>query len=103
MAGGLRSLALRAALAASICTALLLAISASPAPAVVVHLRNGHRLSYRPLRGHRLAASTRTTRRVHNLEYHGGPIMPSNNNYAFYWRPAGAPAYPAEYQSGIAR
>jgi hypothetical protein len=37
------------------------------------------------------------------MEYHGGPIMPSNTNYALYWDPNGAPEYPAEYQSGIDR
>lgn len=35
------------------------------------------------------------------LEYHGGPIMPSNTNYTIYWDPAGAPAYPTGYESGI--
>ena len=37
------------------------------------------------------------------VEYHGGPVMPTNTNYALYWDPAGAPAYPAGYQAGIDR
>jgi IPT/TIG domain len=37
------------------------------------------------------------------IGYHGGPIMPSNTNYALYWDPSGAPEYPAGYQSGIDR
>lgn len=38
------------------------------------------------------------------LEYHKpGPVMPSNTNYAIFWAPGGAAAYPAGYQSGIDR
>jgi IPT/TIG domain len=37
------------------------------------------------------------------IEYHGGPIMPSNTNYALYWDPAGAPEYPAGYEAGLDR
>jgi IPT/TIG domain len=37
------------------------------------------------------------------LEYHGGPVMPSNTNYTLYWDPSGAPAYPAGYESGLNR
>jgi hypothetical protein len=37
------------------------------------------------------------------LEYHGGPVMPSNTDYAIYWDPAGAPEYPAGYESGLDR
>ncbi len=37
------------------------------------------------------------------LEYHGGPVMPSNTNYTLYWRPSGAPAFPAGYQAGLNR
>jgi IPT/TIG domain len=35
------------------------------------------------------------------LEYYGGPVMSSNTNYALYWDPAGAPAYPSGYTTGI--
>jgi hypothetical protein len=66
---------------------------------VVVHLPNGNTISMQPLHG---AASPAV--RVFSelpLEYHGGPIMPSNTNYTIYWDPAKGPAYPAEYQSGI--
>jgi IPT/TIG domain len=91
----------------SLCLALAvaaaaLALIASDASAVVVHLRNGHRVSSRPLRSRQRAETVAANKkRVHELEYHGGPVMPSNTNYAFYWRPSGAPAYPAEYQSGL--
>jgi hypothetical protein len=99
----IRRLWRRAALVLGIAAALLLALATAQAPALVVRLHNGHRLSLRPLRGHRVAASKIGRLRVHNLEYHGGPVMTSNSNYAVYWDPAGAPSYPAEYQSGINR
>jgi IPT/TIG domain len=100
----LRLLRRRVGLVLGVGAAYLLALATTQASALVVRLPNGHRISYQPLRGSRLAASTRTRRaRVHNLEYHGGPVMTSNSNYAFYWDPSGAPSYPAGYQSGINR
>jgi hypothetical protein len=86
--------------------AATLALCAATASALVLHLRNGHTISYRPLTGSGLAPTpfARTPsakKKVPLLEYHGGPIMSSNTNYALYWAPKGAPAYPAEYQSGI--
>jgi hypothetical protein len=76
------------------------AVCVATASALVLHLRSGHAISYRPLLGTRLAA-TPFARKSPLLEYHGGPIMPSNTNYAIYWAPKGAPAYPSEYQSGV--
>ncbi len=35
------------------------------------------------------------------LDYFGGPVMPSNTNYAVYWQPPGAPAYPSDYETGL--
>ena len=35
------------------------------------------------------------------LDYLGGPVMPSNTNYAVYWQPPGAPAYPSDYEAGL--
>jgi len=78
--------------------AAVLAVSGVSASALVVRLPNGHRVSVQPLRGFTTASQTASTAR---LEYHGGPIMPSNTNYALYWAPGGASEYPAEYQSGI--
>jgi hypothetical protein len=82
----------------------VLAGSATSASALVVRLQNGHEVSVLPLRGaigpqplHASPAAAGTGK----LEYHGGPIMPSNTNYALYWAPASAPAYPAGYQSGL--
>lgn len=91
------------AVALALAVGVLLALGATSAMAVVRHLRGGHAISYRPLRGARAAPNSFARGAAHDLTYHGGPIMPSNTNYAFYWDPAGAPAYPAEYQSGINR
>ncbi|HEX3519740.1 MAG TPA: IPT/TIG domain-containing protein [Solirubrobacteraceae bacterium] len=85
------------------CTAML-AAGAGSASAVIVTLPSGKALSYQPLRGAAVPALTTVQpfdRFFSNLDYNGGPVMPSNTNYAFYWDPAGAPAYPAEYESGI--
>ena len=64
-------------------------------------------LSYQPVHGTASAGGPPAGRgpagAVQPLEYHGGPIMTSNTNYSLYWDPAGAPAYPAGYQSGLNR
>jgi chitodextrinase len=83
----------------------VLAVQVSSASAVVVHLRGNKAVSYQPLRG--AAASHAALRPFDalftNLDYNGGPIMPSNTNYTIYWQPAGAPAYPSGYQTGVNR
>ena len=95
-------------LARSLVPALLavgvLGLCASSASAVIVTLKGGKTLSYQPLRG---KAPARTFRPFDlfftNLDYNGGPVMPSNTNYAVYWRPATAPEYPTDYQPGLNR
>jgi hypothetical protein len=91
----------RRALLATLAVALLAAVWAQSASAVIVRLQGGKTLSYQPLRG----ASTISSfdEFFSNLDYNGGPIMPSNTNYALYWQPSGAPAYPADYQPGVDR
>ncbi|HTR89127.1 MAG TPA: IPT/TIG domain-containing protein, partial [Solirubrobacteraceae bacterium] len=90
-----------------------LVFGAAQASAIVVHVR-GHTLSYQPTRKVALQregqvqAQTRIrggsgSPKSGPLEYHGGPVMSSNTNYAFYWDPAGAPEYPAGYETGIDR
>jgi IPT/TIG domain len=76
-----------------------LATGASGAAAVIVQLPNGKTISYQPRRGPFAFATAALG--TSNLVYHGGPVMTSNTNYAFYWAPSGSPAYPAEYQSGV--
>jgi PKD repeat protein len=36
-----------------------------------------------------------------NMDYNGGPVMPSNTNYMVLWSPTGLGAYPATYVSGL--
>src|SRR3984893_15829190 len=36
-----------------------------------------------------------------NMDYNGGPVMPSNTDYMVLWSPAGLSAYPAGYVSGL--
>ena len=69
------------------------------ASAVIVHLENGKTLSYQPLRGG--ATIEPLDAFFSNLDYNGGPVMASNTNYAVYWRPSSAPAYPSDYQGGV--
>jgi IPT/TIG domain-containing protein len=80
-----------------------LAACTGGASALVVQLPNGHRISLSPVRGgpRSSAAPAVPAAGTGKLEYHGGPIMPSNTNYALYWAPEGAPAYPAEYKAGL--
>ena len=91
---GLRRIALAAVLAIA-----MLAVGAGGASAVILHLASGKPISYQPLRG--VSALSVQPLVSSNLLYHGGPVMTSNTNYAFYWAPSGSPAYPAEYQSGV--
>jgi hypothetical protein len=91
------------------CACALLAAAASGASAVIVSLPNGKTISYQPRRGAlgQLRAGPFTsgaaTLNTSKLLYHGGPVMTSNTNYAFYWAPSGSPAYPSDYQSGVNR
>jgi hypothetical protein len=77
----------------------MLAFGAASAAALIVHPNAGKTLSYQPLR--RAAAARPFDAFFSNLDYNGGPVMASNTNYAVYWAPSGAPAYPADYQPGL--
>jgi PKD repeat protein len=95
---GLRTaLALAAALAA-------LGACTSTASAVIEHVAGGETISYIPTpakaRGLN-GALTPNDQVFSNVDYNGGPVMPSNTNYVIYWAPAGANQYPAGYQSGL--
>lgn len=85
--------------------AVLLVLCAAALPtgaaALVVHLRGGSSLSYQPLRG--APAPSNADKTFSNVEYNFGPVMTSNTDYAFYWDPPGAPAYPRDYRPGLNR
>jgi len=59
----------------------------------------GHPVAFVPLRG---AKGTGFDRVFNNMDYNGGPVMPSNTDYMVLWSPGGLPAYPAGYVSGLA-
>src|SRR5436189_2569606 len=87
--------------------AILLAVVAASASALVVALPGGEAVSVHPVAGAALAnhaaAPVTGAATTINLRYHGGRVMPSNTNYAFYWAPPGAPGCPADYQSVLKR
>jgi len=74
-------------------------VSAGPASAIVVRLANGKEISYEAVSG--TGGPRQFDELFQNVDYNGGPVMPSNTNYTLYWDPSGAPAYPAEYKSGV--
>ena len=78
------------------------AVAASSASAVLKRLPNGRVVSYQPLRG---ASSHRTLFDAvfTNMDYNGGPVMPSNTDYMLLWSPNGMSAYPPEFVHGIAQ
>ena len=88
-----------AALLATTAVCALSAVRAPSASAAIAALPDGRTLSYQPLRGSSGVAPLDAF--FSNLDYNGGPVMASNTNYAVYWRPSGAPAYPAGYQQGV--
>lgn len=91
-------------LAALVAVFVLTAFAAS-ASALIVHV-HGRAFSIVPTRhsaaAHAVASKPKAAKDK-LVTYHGGPVMPSNTNYAFYWDPTGAPEYPAGYQAGLNR
>ncbi|HEV7585483.1 MAG TPA: hypothetical protein VGO14_06860 [Solirubrobacteraceae bacterium] len=83
----------------------LLGTWASSARAVIFHVEDGTTLSYQPApSSQRAAAGARTSAFdtfFSNLDYSGGPIMPSNKDYTLYWSPSGGSAYPLDFRSGV--
>jgi hypothetical protein len=84
---------------------IVCAIAASPASAVLKRLPNGHVVSYQPLRS---AAKQfdKFDSTFNNMDYNGGPVMPSNTDIMLFWSPKGYSAYgspgnPPEYVTGI--
>jgi hypothetical protein len=98
---------LRRVLLLATCAIAPALIGATSAEALVLHLK-GHRVSIVPTPGASagalasqpfLAGSTKAPR--NGVQYHGGPLMPSNTNYTLYWAPPKSPSYPSEYQTGV--
>jgi hypothetical protein len=79
------------------------AIVTSSASAMLKRLPNGHVVSYQPLLTAKPAGPTPFDQVFTNMDYNGGPVMPSNTDYMLLWSPGGLSAYPAGFVSGIQR
>ena len=92
----------------AVCAAVALAMPMStaaaaspPASAASAHPSRApaHPVAYVPLRGSK--GTIRFDRVFTNMDYNGGPVMPSNTDYMVMWSPGGLSAYPAGYVSGL--
>src|SRR6266487_530391 len=77
---------------------LAIPMSAAAATSSPASRTPAHPVDYVPLRG---AKGTGPNRVFNNMDYNGGPVMPSNTDYMVLWSPAGLSAYPAGYVSGL--
>jgi hypothetical protein len=78
------------------------AIAASSASAVLKRLPNGQTVSYQPL-NNASPGVTPFDAVFTNMDYNGGPVMPSNTDYMVLWSPNGLSAYPPEFVHGVAQ
>ena len=79
------------------------AIGASSASAFIKVLPHGRVASYEPLRSAAPAAPSPFDLAFDNMDYNGGPVMPSNTDYMLMWSPRGLGAYPDGYVFGLSR
>ncbi len=83
------------------------AIMATNASAIIKVLPNGQTVSYMPLQTAQARKALARLRpfdvTLNNMDYNGGPIMPSNTDYMLMWSPGGLGAYPQGFTFGIAR
>ncbi|MDX6391103.1 MAG: cellulose 1,4-beta-cellobiosidase [Streptosporangiaceae bacterium] len=84
---------------AQLATPMITAAAASPAASPPTSRAPAHPVAYVPLRGSKGTAGF--DRVFTNMDYNGGPLMPSNTDYMVLWSPAGLSAYPAGYVSGL--
>ena len=97
----------RSGLALVACAAIALAVplmavpmSAAAATSTPTAHTTARAVDYVPLRG---SKGTGLDRVFTNMDYNGGPVMPSNTDYMVLWSPGGLSAYPAGYVFGLAR
>lgn len=88
--------------AAAIASILLVSSFGVAGASGLIVRSHGRRLSYEALPGRPFSAQAKPDA-AKPVEYHGGPVMPSNTNYTVFWDPPGASEYAAGYQSGIDR
>jgi PKD domain len=80
------------------------AIAATNASAILKRLPNGQVVSYMAVRTADKAHAVMPLDQVfNNMDYNGGPIMPSNTDFMLMWSPQGLGAYPQGFVFGIAR
>src|SRR5437763_16989490 len=77
------------------------AIGAQSASATIKSLSNGHAVSYEPLRSAR-SGPTPFDLAFNNMDYNGGPVLPSNTNYMLMSSPQGLGDCPGGFESGMA-
>jgi hypothetical protein len=89
------------------CLLSIVSALAAPSASALITSAGSAKVSYKPLHQAKAGKSQSLAKAqaasVRPLEYHGGPVMPSNRNYAIYWAPSGQAAYPAGYATGIDR
>jgi PKD repeat protein len=73
-------------------------VATSSSSAASSHAQGRHPASIVPLRD---AAPTPFDQVFTNMDYNGGPLMPSNTDYMVLWSPAGLGAYQPGYVSGL--
>jgi hypothetical protein len=93
-------------LAALIICGAALALLASPAGAIIYRVSKNHYISYAGILGKPTPSNVHPSRPARssnfdsintNLDYSGGPVMPSSTNYVDEWRPS---TFPYAYESG---
>jgi plastocyanin len=83
-------------------TVAVSAMMAGNASAVIKVLPNGQAVSYQPFRS-AAAAPSPFDPAFNNMDYNGGPVMPSNTDYMLMWSPQGLGAYPDGFVFGISQ
>jgi PKD domain len=94
--GYLAAFATAAVALGSLGTSTVSAASSSPAASGGAAAHSKHPASIVPLRNKAPFDQVFT-----NMDYNGGPLMPSNTDYMLMWSPGGLSAYPAGYVSGL--
>jgi hypothetical protein len=74
-------------------------VATPSAAAASVHRPTGNLASYVPLRS-ALGHAPRDTV-FGNVDYNGGPVMPSSTDYIVFWSPSGLGAYGPQYVKGL--
>lgn len=91
----------RALIPLAVTALALVGLAAGPASAATVRLPGGKVLRYTPVRSDQPPEMSAFDLAFHNLDYNGGPVMPSNTNYTIYWSPGGLSDFPTGYANGV--